>query len=55
MRNAILLAAGVLNRDEWRNVPRENAIAVQRMFVGLAERGGVAFWYNELGMQGARS
>lgn len=28
----------------WRGLPRENAIAVQRLYAGLAERGVVAVW-----------
>ena len=28
----------------WRGLLRENAIAVQRMYAGLAERGVVAVW-----------
>ena len=38
------LAEGTLETPAWRGLLRENAIAVQRLFAGLAERGVVEVW-----------
>jgi hypothetical protein len=38
------LADAELGSSAWRGLLRENAVAVQRMFAGLAERGVVAVW-----------
>jgi hypothetical protein len=40
----VSLAAPGLARPQWRGLLRENAVALQRMFAGLAERGVVAAW-----------
>jgi hypothetical protein len=40
----VALAAGTLEAPSWRGLLRENAIAVQRLFAGLAERGVVDVW-----------
>ena len=40
----VTLADPALRCEPWRSVLRENAIAVQRMYAGLAERGVVAVW-----------
>jgi hypothetical protein len=40
----VRLAGQTLSAPTWRALLRENAIAVQRMFAGLAERGVVAVW-----------
>lgn len=38
------LAAPALDAPAWRSLLRDNTIAVQRLFAGLAERGVVAAW-----------
>lgn len=38
------LVASVLTAPEWRSLLRDNAVAVQRLFAGLAERGVIAAW-----------
>ena len=38
------LAPGLLEAPSWRGLLRENAIAVQRLFAGLAERGVIDAW-----------
>ncbi|MDB5446646.1 MAG: hypothetical protein JWQ97_1963, partial [Phenylobacterium sp.] len=43
-RGGITLADAGLVSPAWRSLLRENAIAVQRMFAGLAERGVVDVW-----------
>lgn len=48
----LTLADGTLSAPAWSGLPRENAIAVQRLFAGLAERGVVDAW-EQLAAQGA--
>lgn len=43
-RGGLALADAELGSSAWRGLLRENAVAVQRMFAGLAERGVVAVW-----------
>jgi hypothetical protein len=45
------LAEGTLDAAAWRGLLRENAIAVQRLFAGLAERGLVDVW-EQMAVQG---
>ena len=45
----VRLADASLTAPPWRSLLRENAIAVQRMFAGLSERGVVAVWEREAG------
>lgn len=40
----VTLAEGALEAPAWRGLLRENAIAVQRLYAGLAERGVVDVW-----------
>lgn len=40
----LALGEGVLDAPSWRGLLRENAIALQRLFAGLAERGVVDAW-----------
>ncbi|CAN7354742.1 hypothetical protein LJR225_002125 [Phenylobacterium sp. LjRoot225] len=40
----VALADAGLTSPVWRSLLRENAVAVQRMYAGLAERGVVAAW-----------
>ncbi|CAN7272610.1 hypothetical protein LJR219_001238 [Phenylobacterium sp. LjRoot219] len=48
----VALADGTLMQPAWRGLLRENAIAVQRLFAGLAERGVVDVW-EQMAAQGA--
>jgi hypothetical protein len=43
-RSGLVLADWALNSPAWRGLLHENAVAVQRMYAGLAERGVVAVW-----------
>lgn len=43
-RSGLALVPGALAEPAWRSLLRDNAVAVQRMFAGLAERGVVAAW-----------
>jgi DNA-binding Lrp family transcriptional regulator len=47
------LADRALASPLWRGLLRENAIAVQRLYAGLSERGIVAVW-EQLGVDGAQ-
>jgi hypothetical protein len=40
----LALADAALSSPAWRSLLRQNAVAVQRLFAGLAERGVVAVW-----------
>lgn len=48
----VALADGTLRQPAWRSLLRENAIGVQRLFAGLAERGVVDAW-EQMTAQGA--
>lgn len=43
-RSGLVLADPELNSPAWRGLLQDNAVAVQRMYAGLAERGVVAVW-----------
>jgi predicted ArsR family transcriptional regulator len=49
------LADPSMRSPEWRSLLRENAVAAQRMFAGLAERGVVAVWDQMAAQPGASS
>jgi len=48
----LALAEGILDAPTWRGLLRENAMAVQRLFAGLAERGVVDAWEQITGQGG---
>jgi hypothetical protein len=43
-RSGLVLADADLSSPAWRGLLQENAVAVQRLYAGLAERGVVAVW-----------
>lgn len=43
-RSGLVLADTELSSPAWRGLLQDNAVAVQRMYAGLAERGVVAVW-----------
>jgi hypothetical protein len=47
------LADPALATPAWRGLMHENAVAVQRLYAGLAERGVVAVWERMAGMEAA--
>lgn len=49
------LADPALVTPAWRGLMHENAVAVQRLYAGLAERGVVAVWERMGGVDGASS
>ena len=53
--NGVSLADPALASPEWRSLLRENAIALQRLFAGLAERGVVAAWERTGASNGGRA
>jgi DNA-binding IscR family transcriptional regulator len=51
----LALADPSMTSPDWRSLLRENALSVQRMFAGLAERGVVAVWDQMAAQPGASS
>ena len=50
-RSGLVLAGPELNSPTWRSLLQDNAVAVQRMYAGLAERGVVAVWDQMAGLE----